>query len=113
IKVRLPPENLIRAPFELGCSPVRSTSTPAFINSSLYFPMAARSSSLGILPASDSLFAFTIIMNRIFVSPAIKSNENPQNRQGGRKTSQAGPESPQPDELPQCPSARLEDAWQC
>src|SRR2546429_6836190 len=55
--VRFPPENLMRAPLELGCRPARSRSTPAFSSSSLYFPIADRSSSLGILPASESLFA--------------------------------------------------------
>src|SRR2546429_321380 len=71
--VRFPPENLMRAPLELGCRPARSRSTPAFSSSSLYFPIADRSSSLGILPASESLFAFTIIMNRINATPGFWS----------------------------------------
>src|SRR5207253_2267151 len=58
-----PPENLMRKPLELDWSPARSRSTPAFINSSLYLPIAERSSSLGMMPASESLLAFTIIMN--------------------------------------------------
>src|SRR5215467_11614058 len=65
------PENLIRAPLELDWSPARSNSTPAFISSSLYLPIAERSTSLGILPASESLLAFTIIMNRMDVAPLI------------------------------------------
>src|SRR5262249_50865526 len=63
--IRLSPENRTRAPCELAFRPVRSTSTPALASSSLYFPIAASISSLGMLPASDSLLAFTIIMNRI------------------------------------------------
>jgi hypothetical protein len=39
--------------------------TPALIISSLNFPIAATSSLLGSAPASDSLLALTIIMNRI------------------------------------------------
>src|SRR5215472_9799574 len=71
--VRFPRENLMRAPLELGCSPARSRSTPAFSSSSLYFPIADKSSSLGILPASESVFAFTIIMNRIHATPRFWS----------------------------------------
>src|ERR1041385_6940886 len=66
--VRLPLEYLMRAPLELGCRPLRSSSTPAFISSSLYLAMELRSDSLGITPASDSLLAFTIIMNFMLVS---------------------------------------------
>src|SRR5215469_14705608 len=69
--VRFSPENLMRAPWELGCRPARSRSTPAFSSSSLYLPITERSSSLGILPASESLLAFTIIMNRMDVAPLI------------------------------------------
>src|SRR2546422_5942974 len=43
ITVRLFPENLTRAPFELGLSPSAASSTPAFASSSLYFPIAVRS----------------------------------------------------------------------
>jgi hypothetical protein len=49
--------------------PVASSITPAFTISSLNFAMAERSSSEGILPASESLVALTITMNRIVVSP--------------------------------------------
>src|SRR6266404_6883 len=65
--VRLPPENLMRVPLELGWRPARSSSTPAFMSSSLYLPIADRRASLGITPASDSLLAFTIIMNFMVV----------------------------------------------
>src|SRR5438105_637831 len=51
---RLPPENLTRAPSALGSSPARSTSSPAFLSSSLYLPIAARSSSLGTAPGAGS-----------------------------------------------------------
>src|SRR5258708_8616984 len=48
------PEKRTRKPFALDWSPARSTRTPAFTSSSLYLAIAARSSSLGILPASLS-----------------------------------------------------------
>src|SRR5260370_32338251 len=60
---RLPFEYLMRAPLELDCRPLRSSNTPAFINSSLYLAMELSRVSLGMTPASDSLLAFTIIMN--------------------------------------------------
>src|SRR5262245_242230 len=41
ITVRLSPENLTRAPLELGCSPLPSSITPAFTISSLNFAIAA------------------------------------------------------------------------
>ena len=59
VTVRLPPENLTRAPFELGWSPSPASITPAFTSSSLYFPISARSSSareharLGVLVGLD------------------------------------------------------------
>src|SRR5215510_12658421 len=94
ITVRLSPENLTRAPFELGCSPLASSITPAFTISSLNFAMAKSSSSDGILPASESLVTFTITMKRIAVSPLgssvrepdtspssiVTSNQRPRNR---------------------------------
>jgi hypothetical protein len=69
ITLGFPPEKRTRAPFEVGLSPAMSRSTPAFINSSLYLPIAESSSSLGMTPASVSLLALTIIMNRIGASP--------------------------------------------
>src|SRR6185437_3269428 len=65
ITVRFAPENFTRAPLELGCSPSAASSTPAFTSSSLYLPIAASSSWLGITPASLSALALTITMNRI------------------------------------------------
>src|SRR5205823_1303333 len=65
----LPPRvNLTRAPFELACRPSPASMTPAFTNSSLNLPISASSSVVGRTPASDSLLALTITMNRIFVS---------------------------------------------
>src|SRR5437870_6061837 len=69
ITVRLLPENLTRAPFELGWSPSPASSTPAFTSSSLNFPISVRSCSLGITPASESLLAFTITKTLIVISP--------------------------------------------
>ena len=66
--VRLSPENLTRAPFELGCSPSPASIMPALTSSSLYLPISVRICSSGITPASESLVAFTITMNRIVVS---------------------------------------------
>src|SRR5439155_21743900 len=71
--VRFAPENLTRAPFELGCSPSPASITPAFTSSSLYFPIAARSFSSGITPASESLLALTMIMNRIVFSVGLEA----------------------------------------
>src|SRR2546426_265618 len=69
--VRFAPENLTRAPFELGWSPSPASITPAFTSSSLNFPIAARSFSSGITPASESLLALTMIMNRIVFSVGL------------------------------------------
>src|SRR5712692_2949929 len=82
--VRLAPENLMRAPFELGWSPAPSRSTPAFISSSLYLPIAERRSSPGMMPASQSLLAFTIIMNLIVMSPSILISNDEPNSPGSR-----------------------------
>src|SRR5262245_9985105 len=69
VTVHFPPENLTRAPFELGCSPSPASITPAFTSSSLYFPISASSFSLGITPASVFLSALSRIMNRILITP--------------------------------------------
>src|SRR6202012_4128597 len=58
-------EYFTRNPFELPCKPAAPSRMPAFASCSLYAPIAAITSSLGILPASESLLAFTIIMYRI------------------------------------------------
>src|ERR1700732_1577826 len=55
----------MRAPFELGCRPARSSRIPAFAISLLYFVIAAIRLSSGIMPASESLLALTNIINRI------------------------------------------------
>src|ERR1700674_1211263 len=59
----------MRAPFELGWSLESSTNTPAFLISSLNFLIAGGSCSISAFPDSQSLLAFTIIMNHIFISP--------------------------------------------
>src|SRR5688572_21298543 len=66
-------ENRMRDPFELGWSPSPASSTPAFAISSLKSPIAPISSRLGMTPASESLLAFTRIMNRIdtLLSPPV------------------------------------------
>ena len=74
ITVRLAPENLTRAPFELDWSPPPASSTPAFTSSSLYFHISARSTWLGSTPASVSLLALTITMTRIVVPPLSVSS---------------------------------------
>src|SRR5947199_10637645 len=51
--VGFPPENLMFAPFELGCRPARSSRIPAFAISSLYFVIAAISRSSGIMNRID------------------------------------------------------------
>src|SRR6185437_2111075 len=66
---RLPPENLMRAPFELGCSPSPASITPALTSSSLNLPIAAKSSVLGSSPASVAALDLTITMKRIVESP--------------------------------------------
>src|SRR4029077_7775227 len=66
VTIRFSPANLTRAPFELACSPSAASSKPALVRSSLNFPIAARSCSLGRPPASEDLVALTITMNRIF-----------------------------------------------
>jgi hypothetical protein len=67
--MRRSPEKRTRAPLLLGCSPSPPSMMPALTSSSLYLPIAASSSWLGSLPASESLLALTMIMNRMFVSP--------------------------------------------
>src|SRR5581483_6784900 len=68
ITVRLFPENLTRAPFELGCRPSPASITPALTSSSLNLAISASSFSSGILPASLSLLALIKIMNRMVFS---------------------------------------------
>ena len=68
VTVLLPPPNLTRTPLALECSPSPASITPAFTRSSLNLPISVRISRLGSTPDSDSLFAFTITMTRMFVS---------------------------------------------
>jgi len=65
------PENLTRAPLELGWSPSPASITPAFTNSSLNLPISVNSCAFGMTPASDSFVAFTMTMNRISTSYAV------------------------------------------
>ena len=67
--VRLSPENLTRAPLELGCSPSPASIMPAFTSSSLKLPISVSSFWSGITPASESSVALTITMTRIYVPP--------------------------------------------
>src|SRR5882724_8800504 len=59
----------MRQPFALACSPEASSSTPAFCSSSWYLAISANICSCGITPASVSLVAFTMIMNRMVLFP--------------------------------------------
>src|SRR3954463_13143754 len=68
--VRDLPENLTRAPLELGWRPSRASRTPAFMSSSLYLPISAMSCGSGRAPAfSVSGVALAMTMNRIAKSP--------------------------------------------
>src|SRR5437870_2114812 len=73
ITVAFPPEKRTRAPFELACRPSAASITPALTNSSLYFPISSSSAWVGMMPASDSLFAFITIMTRIPSSSLLPS----------------------------------------
>src|SRR2546428_3175852 len=69
--VRFAPAYFTRHPFELACRPEASSNTPAFCSSSWYFAISVRIFSCGMTPASESLVAFTMIMNRIVLSPLL------------------------------------------
>src|SRR5262245_27557340 len=71
--VRFAPAYAMRTPFELGWSPSAASMTPAFTISSLNAPIAATSSLLGSMPASERSSALTSSMNRILLSPPIRS----------------------------------------
>src|SRR5580658_4245259 len=65
--VRDLPENLTRAPLELGWRPSMASTTPALMSSLLNLPISAMSSGSGRAPSfSDSGVALTMTMNRIF-----------------------------------------------
>src|SRR5712691_8529149 len=61
----------MRQPFALAWRPEASSSTPAFCSSSWYFAMSVSIFSCGRTPASDSLVAFTTIMNRMVLPPLL------------------------------------------
>src|SRR2546426_3305673 len=65
----------MRQPFELGWSPEASSRTPARCSSSWYLAISAKTGSqvgpIGITSASESLVAFTMIMNRMLLSPLL------------------------------------------
>jgi hypothetical protein len=67
--VRFFPEYSMRAPFDVGCKPDRSSSTPAFASSSLYLPIVASISSSGMAPPSVTSFPLTNNMNRMVGPP--------------------------------------------
>src|SRR3989442_171342 len=69
--VRFAPAYFTRHPFELACRPEASSRTPACCSSSWYFAISVRIFSCGMTPASDSLVAFTTIMNRMILSPLL------------------------------------------
>src|SRR6266704_3626005 len=85
ITVRLLPEYLTRQPSELGFRPEASSRTPAFCSSSWYFCISEMSFSEGITPASESLVALTIIMNRIVFS--VELGAGPRDGSAGWKAS--------------------------
>src|SRR6202021_839881 len=65
--VRDLPENLTRAPLELGWRPSMASTMPALMSSSLFLPISAMSCGSGRAPSfSDSAVALTMTMNRIF-----------------------------------------------
>src|SRR5262249_42713187 len=88
--VRLAPENLTRAPFELGWSPSAASSTPSFASSSLYRTMSQMSFSSGGIPASESFVALRIAMNRMSLSPLFSGPGLPTLHRGDDRP---GPES--------------------
>src|SRR5438046_9491860 len=65
----------MRQPFELGCSPEASSRTPALCSSSWYLAISAKAGSqtgpIGMSSASESFVAFTMIMNRMVLSPLL------------------------------------------
>src|SRR5881296_3681450 len=69
------PEYLTRQPFELGWSPEASSRTPARCSSSWYLAISAKRGSqtgaIGMTSASESWVAFTMIMNRMILSPLL------------------------------------------
>src|SRR2546425_12706054 len=75
--VRFAPAYFTRHPFELACRPEASSNTPAFCSSSWYFAISVRIFSCGMTPASESLVAFTMIMNRMILSSFLALRRRP------------------------------------
>src|SRR5215207_3074697 len=71
MRVRLGPSKATRLPFADGCKPSPARRMPALTSSSLYLPMASRSSVEGMTPASESFVALTKTITRIVLSPLI------------------------------------------
>src|SRR5215211_8806458 len=69
--VRWGPSKATRAPLADGCNPSPANMMPALTSSSLYVPIASRSSVEGMTPASLSSVALTITITRIVRSPLI------------------------------------------
>src|SRR5580704_13965283 len=67
--MRFPSDFEMRAPFELGWSPSRASSTPAFVRASLYRIILSIICLSGSLPASAFSPGCISIINRIVVSP--------------------------------------------
>src|ERR1700683_3843836 len=69
--VRDLPENLTRAPLELGWRATMASTMPDLLSSSMYLAISAKSCGSGRAPSfSDSAVALTITMNRI-TSPFV------------------------------------------
>src|SRR5215203_2858195 len=85
--VGLPPENSTRNPCLLGLRPSPESMTPASTISWLYAIIASISSRLGSAPASVSVSAFRMIMNRILVAPSmwVRIGPTPIRRTEGRR----------------------------
>src|SRR5206468_1718735 len=96
--VRFVPVYLTRQPFELACRPEASSSTPACCSSSWYFAISPSIFSCGMTPASESLVALTMIMNRMVASPRswVRSSTSTTNQRWRvRQAARAAP-APQP-----------------
>src|SRR5438309_7756521 len=92
--LRCVPAYLTRQPFELACKPEASSNTPACCSSSWYFAISVRIGSCGMTPASESLVAFTMIMNRMVAFPrGVGSAVYPYDEPGATRSTGRGPPS--------------------
>src|SRR5689334_14374936 len=89
--LRWSPEKNTRAPLELACRPSPASITPALTSSSLNFPISASSSWVGSTPASVSLLAFTISMNRMARVSSLGVGTRRRLRAGGSTKASNGP----------------------